>query len=320
MAVLGAVHRLGPPLHPLRETQRHEVVHHRRAHAGALRRVHPVGEVEHVERSQEALGRRPLRAAPGRAPAVRERQEADLQLDVDPRERLGNRLFPARARRRERDDLVPPAGRLDEPRERAADVVADPAQRMRQRRDVEGDPHGTVAEAEEMDPERRAGRRDPGTRVGRTVKHGAAVPERHDQRRLLARRDAVDMPVGRHELRRREEGRVAEHRRGHRAAVADVARVDDARPRPRVVRIEAGHRRHRPQRPVRAGTARRRAPCPPRRPSRSARATSRRAHSGGGRACRRLGSARCAGRSSPASRAGRRGSPRPCRGPGRRCG
>ena len=68
---------------------------------------------------------RPLQAAPGRAPAVRERQEADPRLDVDARERLRDRPLPGRARRREGDDLVAPAGRLDEPRERAADVVAD---------------------------------------------------------------------------------------------------------------------------------------------------------------------------------------------------
>ena len=51
---------------------------------------------------------------------------------------------PARAadaRRRERDDLVPPAGGLGEPAERALHVVPDPEERMDQRADVERDPH-----------------------------------------------------------------------------------------------------------------------------------------------------------------------------------
>ena len=55
--------------HPLGEANRHEVVHRRRPHAAALRRIHPVGEVEDVERAEQALERRLPEPAPGVAPA-----------------------------------------------------------------------------------------------------------------------------------------------------------------------------------------------------------------------------------------------------------
>ena len=49
--------------HPLGEVERHEVVDRRRAQAGALRRVHPVGEVEHVERRRASARPAASRAA-----------------------------------------------------------------------------------------------------------------------------------------------------------------------------------------------------------------------------------------------------------------
>ena len=67
--VLPAVHRPRPRGRPLRMMQRDEVVDRRRAHAGSLRRVHPVREVEHVEGAEEALGGRATGTAPGRAQA-----------------------------------------------------------------------------------------------------------------------------------------------------------------------------------------------------------------------------------------------------------
>ncbi len=56
VGVLAAVHRLRALRRPLREAERHEVVDRRRAHPGPLRWVHPVGEVEHVERAEKPLG------------------------------------------------------------------------------------------------------------------------------------------------------------------------------------------------------------------------------------------------------------------------
>ena len=141
--VLGAVHRRRLRRHPLRKAQRHEVVDGRRADAAGLRRVHPVGVVEDVEAAEEALERGPAEPAPRVAPALRERQRHEPELDVEPVERARDRLPPGGARRRERDELVLPARRLDEPGERAADVVADaPSAECDKRRDVVDDPHG----------------------------------------------------------------------------------------------------------------------------------------------------------------------------------
>ena len=56
---------------------------------------------------------------------MRRRAAARAALDVEPGERLADRRAAPRARRREGDDLVPSAGRLDQAGERAADVVAD---------------------------------------------------------------------------------------------------------------------------------------------------------------------------------------------------
>ena len=141
VSVLAAVHRSRPRGRPLRMMERHEVVDRRRAHARALRRVHPVREVQRVERAEEPLGGRAPEPAPGGAHRVRERQRPGPDLDVDSRERRADPLRAADARRREGDDLVPSGGCLGEAGERALDVVPDPEQRMRKRADVERDPH-----------------------------------------------------------------------------------------------------------------------------------------------------------------------------------
>ena len=76
--------------------QRDEVVDHRRAHPPALGRVHPVGEVEYVDRAEQALGG----GRPRRLHAVRtacENGSAPERLDRQPVERRADRA-PARFR------------------------------------------------------------------------------------------------------------------------------------------------------------------------------------------------------------------------------
>ena len=78
-----------------------------------LRRVHPVGEVEHVEVAEPALGRRPAEPRPGRAPGVRADERLEPQLERDPGEHLGDRrggrpARSARTRRRGRRPSRPP--------------------------------------------------------------------------------------------------------------------------------------------------------------------------------------------------------------------
>ena len=80
--------------------------------------------------------------APALAPEVREREELERELDGDALERSGDRLLPLRARGREGDDLVLAGGGLSQTRQRPAEVRADPRARVRERRDVERDPHG----------------------------------------------------------------------------------------------------------------------------------------------------------------------------------
>jgi hypothetical protein len=142
VAVLGAVHPPGARMDPVGEAERDEVVDHRRADAGALRRVHPVREVEHVEAADEPLCRRPAETAPRRAPRVGERQPADAPRNRNPVQRLGDHARSGGARRREGDDLVLVSGHLDQTGQRPADVVADARSLMRERRDVERDLHG----------------------------------------------------------------------------------------------------------------------------------------------------------------------------------
>ena len=112
-----------------------------RPHPAALRRIHPVREVEDVEFSEEAFGGGVAKTAPRRPDRVGEGEGPRPQLDVDTRERLADPARAADARGREGDDLVPPRRRLGETAERALDVVPDPEQRMAQRADVERDPH-----------------------------------------------------------------------------------------------------------------------------------------------------------------------------------
>ena len=122
--------------------QRNEIVDHRRAHALTLRREHPVGVVEDVDGAEEALDRGAAETAPGLPPLVGEGQEPQPEGERQAGQNLGDPPHPLRAGRREGDDLVPPARDVAEPFERAANVVADSGQLVRERADVEGDPHG----------------------------------------------------------------------------------------------------------------------------------------------------------------------------------
>ena len=73
---------------------------------------------------------------------MRAGQRDELRLDVDPGERLRDHALAGRRRRREGDDLVPERARgLGEAGERAADVVVHAGPLVRERADVEGDPH-----------------------------------------------------------------------------------------------------------------------------------------------------------------------------------
>jgi hypothetical protein len=97
--------------------------------------------VEHVDGAEKALYRGPADAAPALAPVVREREEAQARLDRYPGKRGRDPPLSLRARRRERNDLVLGPCCKNETGEGAADVVAHPGPRVRERRDVEGDPH-----------------------------------------------------------------------------------------------------------------------------------------------------------------------------------
>ena len=109
--------------------------------ARSLRRVHPVGEVQHVERAEQALGRGTTAPAPPGAQRVRGRQRPEAELDVDPSSACRIRAGPRRLVGAKATISCRPPGRFGQSRERAADVVPDPGQRMRQRRHVDDDPH-----------------------------------------------------------------------------------------------------------------------------------------------------------------------------------
>ena len=141
VSILAAVHRSRARGRPLRMMERHEVVDRGGTDPRALRWVHPVREVQCVERAEEALRCGPPEPAPTGARAMRERQRPRSDLDVDVRECRPDPLRAADARRREGDDLVPSGRCLGESRERAPNVVPDAEQRMRQRAYVERDPH-----------------------------------------------------------------------------------------------------------------------------------------------------------------------------------
>jgi hypothetical protein len=57
VSVLGAVHPPGPGVDELRKVKRHQVVDRRCPNALALRRIHPVGEMEDVEWTDDAFER-----------------------------------------------------------------------------------------------------------------------------------------------------------------------------------------------------------------------------------------------------------------------
>jgi hypothetical protein len=98
--------------------------------------------MEDVEAADDALERRLSDPAPRVAPALREGERHELELDVDPLKGLRDRLPAGRARGCEGDDLVAPRRGLHQSGERAAHVVAHPGERVRERRDVVDDPHG----------------------------------------------------------------------------------------------------------------------------------------------------------------------------------
>ena len=107
MSVLRRVLAPSPRVHPVGVAERDEVVDHRRAQSASLARVHPVGEVEDVERPGETLHRRPADAAPERSPEVcRRRQRNEAPFDRDTVERVLQPPARAHAHRREGDDLV----------------------------------------------------------------------------------------------------------------------------------------------------------------------------------------------------------------------
>ncbi len=141
VSVLARVHRPRPRRRPLGVMKGHEVVDRGRAHPGALRRVHPVGEVQGVEGAEEPLRRGKAEPAPGRANGMGERKRPRAELDVDPGEGGADPLRATDARRCERDDLVLAARGVDEPAERALHVVPDAEERVAQRAHVECDPH-----------------------------------------------------------------------------------------------------------------------------------------------------------------------------------
>src|SRR5439155_15480258 len=116
-------------------------------------------------------------AAPERAQRMGGRKRPQPHLDVDAGEGASNALRAFEARRSEGDDLVRPARDLDEPLERAPDVVADPEQRMAQGADVVRDSHldaGWYRKRLKWAPRTRvSGLRPPVTRAGIAV--GATV-------------------------------------------------------------------------------------------------------------------------------------------------
>ena len=161
-----------------RKAQRPEVVDHRCAQTGTLGRHHPVGEVHDVEVAEELLrGRTPegTPCAPGR---VRERDGEEALLDRQAVERLVEQAAPADARGTERDDLAFRARRLEHALQRSQDVVADARSRMRERRDVVGDPHGAEYRKARKCTPRTRGSAGPGTAVGLTVNTARHTPPR----------------------------------------------------------------------------------------------------------------------------------------------
>ena len=128
---VGAVTQLG-------EAQRDEVVDRRRADSRALRWIHPVREVEDVERADDALdgagrlGSRPSASLGGGHD--RRRSTASLQAPFDG-------LLPAGAHRPEATQR----SRRWRARQAAHEVVPDPCSRPGERGHVDDDPHQDCA-------------------------------------------------------------------------------------------------------------------------------------------------------------------------------
>src|SRR4029078_4536710 len=140
---------------PLRVMKGNEVVNHRGSESSALRRKPPVAEVEDVESASEPVDRHAAEAAPHRPQRVRGGNLEEPALDVDALERTLYLGTTVPAHERAGDDFVTRAGEADE---RSADVVADAGARMRQRRDVDDDPHaaaGTYSKPAIRTPRRR---------------------------------------------------------------------------------------------------------------------------------------------------------------------
>ena len=120
--------------------ERHEVVDHRRADTAALRRIHPVAEVEDVEGADDVLERRPAEPRPRGAQRMRGRHDRQAPLRSHAVERALDHPPAGPRHRREGDDVV--RASLCQAEQRSADVVADARPRMGQRRDVDDDLHG----------------------------------------------------------------------------------------------------------------------------------------------------------------------------------
>ena len=182
--VLAAVHPPGQRRHPLRVVQRREVVDGRRPQPAALRRVHPVREVEDVELPQRAARPSGSRAGSRRFStcATRRPDDDDALLDGQVRDRFPDtrRARVGRRRRTRRARAVPPAASAV-PREHPEQVVADPGPRLAQRRDVDDDAHGAAVSAR---PARRAGS-SPGPRTTRCPR-GRSRPRSRRRRRPRA--------------------------------------------------------------------------------------------------------------------------------------
>ena len=233
-------------------------MHRGRAHAAPLRREHPVRVVEHVERPEEAFGRRPAAAAPGLPPGVREGQEAQARLDRDavaaPRESpsgpAGSSARKGRSRaRRPRLRRARPASRAGSGRSRAARATAGetsktiltgryvkrlkctPSSRVSVLRRAEHDGrHGRVRDVEAHDA----------APVGRRERHAQCLRARHRNGRAAERRA---MPLENvTTFVPREQVRVALQLHGQRPARAVEARVGHVPAGPRVA-VDAAHAR-----------------------------------------------------------------------------
>ena len=139
--VLPRVHPVGLRMHPGRVAEREEVVDRRRADASPLRWVHPVGEVEDVQRAHEPLDRASTRTGSTRfASSATSGERATSRCSIGkPVELLLDPALSGRCDRRERDDLVGAVG-LRQPSQHPDDVVADAGPWQREWRDVDDDP------------------------------------------------------------------------------------------------------------------------------------------------------------------------------------